>query len=68
MKQFEYKYVQWMATKPTFNTSPSPVDSIDELGLEGWELVSAFEIGGGQAICHYLKREIQKPKTKTKAN
>jgi len=55
MKQYEYKYIQWMPTK--FNPN-DPSESINILGQEGWELVTAFDIGVGQAIGHYLKREI----------
>jgi len=53
MKKYEFKFVPWRATDAF-----SPIDAISELGLQGWQLVSVFQLGEGQAIYHYLQREI----------
>ncbi len=53
MKKYEFMFVTWRNTD-----KHSIEDSISGYGKEGWCLVSAFQLGDGQAICHYLQREI----------
>ena len=53
MKKYDFKMVTWR------NTDTHTVeDSIRGFGLEGWSLVSVFQLGDGQAVFHYMQREI----------
>jgi hypothetical protein len=67
MQKWEYKFVtqEWIEETGTLrwtDTGNSDSDSkglINNLGQEGWELVSVAVLGSGIVLIYYFKRPLQ---------